>query len=64
MGGGGVPEMLARLKQGDRSSSPRWERFAMRLLVGHLLAYSIPGREQEVSRRNHLGFIYLYLGFV
>lgn len=47
MGGGGVPEMLARLKRGDRSDSPRWERFAMRLLVGHLLAYSIPGMERQ-----------------
>lgn len=45
--GGGVPEMLARLKDGDKSGSPRWERFAMRMLVGHLLAYNIPGVEKE-----------------
>jgi hypothetical protein len=51
LGGGGVPEMLTRLKRGDKDRSPRWERFTMRLLVGHLLAYSIPGNDhQKVSR--------------
>ena len=44
--GGGVPEMLAKLRRGDESGSPRWERFAMRLVVGHLLAYNIPGLDK------------------
>ncbi|KAK9915271.1 hypothetical protein WJX75_006915 [Coccomyxa subellipsoidea] len=47
LGGGGVPEMLTRLKRGDKDRSPRWERFTMRLLVGHLLAYSIPGNDHQ-----------------
>ena len=44
--GGGVPEMLAKLRRGDDSSAPRWERFAMRLVVGHLLAYNVPGLDK------------------
>lgn len=46
MEGGGVPEMLARLRQGAASGVPRWERWAMGLLVGHLLAYTVPGPDQ------------------
>ena len=44
--GGGVPEMLAKLRRGDESGSPRWERFAMRLIVGHLLAYNVSGLDK------------------
>ncbi len=43
---GGIPEMLAKLRRGDESSTPRWERFAMRLVVGHLLAYNVPGLDK------------------
>lgn len=46
--GGGVPEMLAKLRRGDESGSPRWERFAMRLIVGHLLAFNIPGLDKVI----------------
>ena len=46
--GGGLPEMLVKLRRGDQSSTPRWERFAMRLVVGHLLAYNVPGLDQVI----------------
>ena len=46
LNGGGVPEMLAKVQRGDQSSAPRWERFAMRLVVGHLLAYNVPGLDR------------------
>jgi hypothetical protein len=48
--GGGIPEMLMRLKEGPKSGSPRFERFAMRLLVGHLLAYNVPGKDEQRVR--------------
>jgi hypothetical protein len=38
--------MLAKLRRGDESGAPRWERFAIRLVVGHLLAYNIPGLDK------------------
>ena len=44
--GGGLPEMLVKLRRGNQSSTPRWERFAMRLVVGHLLAYNVPGLDK------------------
>ena len=44
--GGGLPEMVVKLRRGDHSNTPRWERFAMRLVVGHLLAYNVPGLDK------------------
>ena len=52
--GGGVPEMLAKLRRGNQSGSPAWERFAMRLIVGHLLAYNIPGLDKVSHYVLHL----------
>ncbi len=46
--GGGLPEMLVKLRRGDQGSTPRWERFAMRLVVGHLLAYNVPGLDKVI----------------
>jgi hypothetical protein len=50
--GGGVPEMLERLRQGAKSGVPAWERLAMGLLVGHLLAYNMPGLDLKPVRRS------------
>ena len=60
--GGSVPEMLAKLRRGSDSGSPRWERFAMRLVVGHLLAYNIPGLDKVRQRHCIWWFMACCLG--
>ena len=57
-----MPEMLAKLRRGSESGSPRWERFAMRLVVGHLLAYNIPGLDKVYFLALHLLFLACRLG--
>ena len=41
-----MPELISLSQEGEGSKAPLWERRLMKLVTGHLAAFSLPGPDE------------------